>query len=277
MKKILFLLLVFGFYISCESSDESEYNEYNPVMKSNFYDGWEVIWEDNFNDSINTNDWSKIPRGKAEWNKHMTNDERCFEIKNGTVILKGIKNNLVPSDPMPYLTGGIYTKGKRTIKYGMIEIRAKFNRVQGAWPAIWLLSNERKWPDGGEIDIVETANLDDIIHQSVHSYYTIYSGKTEPTKTLGTPVIDKTKFNIYGAIIKKDSIIFTINGVNTFVYPKIDGDQQFPFGDEKYLLLDMQIGGGSGGNIINDLHLPSEMTIDWVRFYQRNEDKLDSN
>ena len=42
--------------------------------------------------------------------------------------------------------------------YGYYEIRAKLPAETGAWPAIWLLGQDRRssgWPDTGEIDLVE--------------------------------------------------------------------------------------------------------------------------
>jgi beta-glucanase (GH16 family) len=42
-------------------------------------------------------------------------------------------------------------------KYGVFEMRAKLPLGRGTWPAFWMLANTvpLKWPDDGEIDILE--------------------------------------------------------------------------------------------------------------------------
>ena len=121
---------------------------------------YELIWEDNFNETtFDTCCWSKIPRGSADWNRHMSDDDRLYEVKDGNLVLHGIHNNgAVPLDTARYLTGGLYTKGKVNVKYGKVEICARLGCAQGAWPAIWMLPEEAQWPNGGEIDIMEQPN-----------------------------------------------------------------------------------------------------------------------
>ncbi|KIY71336.1 glycoside hydrolase family 16 protein [Cylindrobasidium torrendii FP15055 ss-10] len=59
----------------------------------------------------------------------------------------------------PVKSARLTTKGKKTIKYGKVEVRAKLPRGDWLWPAIWMLPNSDdpygKWPIGGEIDIME--------------------------------------------------------------------------------------------------------------------------
>ena len=38
--------------------------------------------------------------------------------------------------------------------YGRFEMRARIDTRAGLWPAFWLLGNG-KWPEGGEIDVME--------------------------------------------------------------------------------------------------------------------------
>ncbi|KAG2148227.1 glycoside hydrolase family 16 protein [Suillus bovinus] len=71
----------------------------------------------------------------------------------------------------PVMSGRLNTRGKRTIKYGRVEVRAKLPQGDWLWPAIWMLpqgnstnSNSSTnqgtgvygpWPVSGEIDIME--------------------------------------------------------------------------------------------------------------------------
>ncbi|KIK95205.1 glycoside hydrolase family 16 protein [Paxillus rubicundulus Ve08.2h10] len=65
----------------------------------------------------------------------------------------------------PVMSGRINTRGKKSIKYGKIEVRAKLPQGDWLWPAIWLLpeGNDSSpttgvyggWPVSGEIDLLE--------------------------------------------------------------------------------------------------------------------------
>ena len=75
--------------------------------------GYTLVWEENFDDSTKLVDnWSKIPRGGSDWNNYMSDYDGLFEVRSGNLILKGIKNTVLPEDSVPYLTGGVYTKDK---------------------------------------------------------------------------------------------------------------------------------------------------------------------
>ena len=231
---------------------------------------YELFWEENFNGpTINEKYWSKIPRGESEWNKHMSDEPSLYEVRNGNLILKGkINENIVPDDPSPYITAGVFTKGKKTLTYGKVEVKAKLQGAQGAWPAIWMLPEKGRWPDGGEIDIMERLNHDSIAYQTVHSYYT-YVLKEENNPPHGsTGCINPDEYNVYAVEILPDSLVFSINGIHTFTYPRIETSQkgQYPFGTPFYLLIDMQMEGNWVGKV-NPEDFPAEMEIDWVKMY----------
>jgi beta-glucanase (GH16 family) len=229
-----------------------------------------LTWKENFNlpNGFDTSRWSKIPRGLSDWDRNMSDFDSCYAMRDGKLILRGIINNSVPKDTARYITGGVYTKDKVTFGFGRLEIRAKLNGARGAWPAFWLLSQGMKWPDGGEIDIMERLNSDSIAYQTVHSHYTSNLKMKQP-KPGATGRINPNDFNTYAIEIHPDSLVFFINKKKTFTYPSIatNKEGQFPFKKYKYyLLLDMQLGGSWVGKVYQE-DLPVEMEIDWVRFY----------
>ena len=234
--------------------------------------GYKVIWEENFEDSTKLEkNWTKIPRGKSDWNIYMSDYDGLYKITNGNLILKGIKNTVLPNDEAPYLTGGVFTKDKITFDQGRIEIKAKLIGARGAWPAIWLLPENEEWPAGGEIDIMERLNADNYIYQTVHSDYTDKQGIKDNPKSGIVAHIKPDNYNVYAVELFSDSIQFFVNNIHTFTYPRIETDKegQFPYGDKKfYLLIDMQLGGNWAGNV-NEQDLPSQMHIDWVRYLKK--------
>jgi len=230
-----------------------------------------LSWQEEFNQkySFDSTKWTKIPRGGSDWNRHMSNIDSCYAMRNGKLVLRGLKNTDLAKDTSRYLTGGVYTKDKVVFGYGRLEISAKLNGAKGAWPAFWMLAENSKWPDGGEIDIMERLNHDSIIYQTIHSYYTLSLKIKNNPKSSTTAKIAPDRFNTYAVEKYPDSLVFYVNKQKTFTYPRISTTAigQFPFANTKhYVLLDMQLGGNWVGKIA-DADLPTEMEIDWVRFY----------
>ena len=239
---------------------------------------WVLVWEDNFDTDgvIDETIWSKIPRGQSDWNNYMSDHEPLYDVKDGHLILRGMVTPGLAGDTVPFITGGIYTKNKKGFHRGRLEIRAKLGNAQGAWPAFWLLPfDNTPWPYGGELDIMERLNGEDIAYQTVHSHYTYNLRQEEPRQGFTAP-IRNNEYNTYGIELHADSVVFFVNGNRTFHYPRIEteltwgsaeGDGQFPFDRPFFLLLDMQLGGSWVGKV-NPNDLPVEMHIDWVRFYE---------
>lgn len=232
---------------------------------------WKLSWQEDFNgNSLDTTKWSKISRGGSDWDRHMSFGDSLYEVKDGKLILRGMVNHN-PQDTAPVVTGGVFTKDKFAQKYGRVEVSAKLQSAQGAWPAIWMLPEEGKWPDAGEIDIMEHLNFDTIAYQTVHSYYTfVLKNENPPKGSIGA--IKMNDYNTYRVDWYPDSVVFFINDNRTFAYPKIETTEkgQWPFNTPYYLLIDMQLGGSWVGPF-DKAQLPVEMEIDWVKFYELPE------
>lgn len=234
---------------------------------------WRLVWEEEFEgETLDETVWSRIPRGKPDWQNTQSSDDRCYAMRDGMLVLRGIVNDDREADTAAYLTGGVWTSGKHAFEGGRIEVRARLHGARGAWPAIWLLPFETEkymWPEGGEIDIMERLNHDSIAYQTVHSHYTYTLGIENDPRHGSTMAIDPDDFNVYGVDMWPDSVVFRINGRRHFAYPRIETDKpgQFPFDIPQYLLIDMQLGGQWVGRV-DPAELPVEMEVDWVRHYR---------
>lgn len=113
----------------------------NKTNKSNKY---KLVWQEDFKgSSFDAKSWSKIPRDRPDWKRHMSYDDRLYEVKDGKLILYGVNNDgtyqydlngdgKLEADTARFVTGGLYTKHKKTIEYGKVEVRAKLGQAQGA-------------------------------------------------------------------------------------------------------------------------------------------------
>ena len=171
-----------------------------------------LAWEENFDGTtLDENVWSRTSRGRADWNDTQSQAPGLLEVREGLLILKGLKNPhpvkpedlpdgriSVEADTAEYLTAGVVTADKHLFPAeGRVEIRAKLVGAQGAWPAIWLLPDARNggWPKGGEIDIMERLNHDGFVYQTVHSSYSLSGHENEPPH-YGTHAINPDDFNV---------------------------------------------------------------------------------
>lgn len=235
---------------------------------------WRLAWHEEFSGKSfpDTACWSKIERGRSDWNNYMSGYDGCYSMRGGKIALRGMAVPNAESDTAAYITGGITTKGKKTFRDGLIEVRAKLQGARGAWPAIWMLPENTPWPYGGEIDIMERLNSDSIAYQTLHTYYTHHLGLKDDPLSHSVGAIDPDGYNTYSAVLGEDSVSLYINGRLTLAYPRIKTNfrGQFPFDRPYYLLIDMQLGGNWVGEV-DPAGLPVEMLIDHVRFFQKKE------
>jgi len=235
--------------------------------------GWKLVWHDEFSDAkLNDTFWSRCKRGKSDWNNTMSPREDLLDIKDGILSLKAIQNPDRSKDKSPYLTAGLLSKGKYSFTYGKVQVRAKLQGAKGAWPAIWMLGEQGKYPVNGEIDLMERLNFEDQAYQTLHSVYT-KRDKTGTPKKSKRSAIDPEGWNTYGCEWDADKIVLTINNKPTHTYPRVPklGKDQWPFDKPFYFLLTMQVGGGwvNGKGPTNAEHYPADMKIDWIRVYQK--------
>ncbi len=190
-------------------------------------------------------------------------------VENGQLIIEAHREAWEGKE---YTSARLVTRGKAEWQYGRIEVKARIPEGLGTWPAIWLLANTQpfKWPDDGEIDIMEHVGFNPgYIHGSVHckSYY--HSIGTQKTDTTFVPDFANS-FHVYALEWTKDSIHTEVDGKSYFSFGnEKTGYATWPFDNKMYLLLNIAVGGNWGGaKGVDSTIWPRKMEVDYVRVYE---------
>jgi beta-glucanase (GH16 family) len=249
-----------------------------------------LVWADEFNykglpDNTKWNYESGFVRNQEPQYYTVKRLENC-RVENGMLIIEAKKEQYPNAAYQPgsekwdqkekfahYTSASLITKGKKEWKYGRMEIRAKVPSGLGTWPAFWMLGTDRgpvKWPNCGEIDIMEFLGRDSTrVHGTVH-----YADSTGTYRHQGEePVVGKPAdgFHIYAIEWNDKQIAFYYDSLKYFVFdykntPYPSGQM---FQKKYYLLLNLALGHpGAWAGPLDDGALPSKYFIDYVRVYQ---------
>ena len=251
--------------------------KYGPAV----YDGYELSWSDEFNGTgaPDASNWD-YELGYVRNNEAQNYTRDNAVMKDGALVITGKKEQ-----DGTYTSSSIVTKGQRHFLYGRYEFRARIPTSGGAWPVMWMMGTNYTWPNGGEIDILE--------------YYcgTVLCnwcwGGNDPNNMYSqswnakrTPLTDFTnvdpdwvnKFHVWRMDWTEERCDVYVDGVwingqdlSQTLNPNDYGEGTAgisPFRKPQYILLDIAMGGNSGGTI-DDAALPMVMEVDYVRCYKR--------
>ncbi|QIL38340.1 family 16 glycosylhydrolase [Pedobacter sp. HDW13] len=223
------------------------------------------MWGDEFNSSgsFNASNWAYAQNDGSPWSSYLISNPN-YAYQDGSNLVLRMDNATVAGNSQPYHAGGVTSRGKINLKYGRIEVRAKMKEGQGSWPAIWLLPEPATQhgpnPDGGEIDLMEHVNNENVVWHSLHR------NNGSSSTSYGHV---KNDYNIYRLDWTPTSIKMYTNNVLAYTYNKtVGGDwRQWPFDRPFYIILNQSGGLGWPGPITNS-QLPFTMHVDYIRVYK---------
>jgi beta-glucanase (GH16 family) len=239
---------------------------------------WTMIYRDEFDyeGQPDPAKWTIDPRPKgwinSEQQVYTDPSHDNARVRNGNLVITGKKDFPTGDPAAPYSSARVISLGKMQFLYGKAEMRAKLPRARGSWPAFWLMPTTNaygNWPKSGEVDILE--HVGNNFGKAMCAVHTENKNWTNGGNLGGNqmmPDVD-TVYHVYGVEWSPDSLRFTHDGVGfyTYVNPHTDW-KDWPFDKPFYVILNIAMGGGMGGQIV-DADWPDSMLVDYVHISQK--------
>lgn len=237
---------------------------------------WELVWSDEFNGSgaVDEKKWKAV-QGAGGWGnqelQYYTNRRENMRVENGFLVIEAQKENFKGSR---YTSARLNSMTK--FLYGRFEIRAKLPVGRGTWPAIWMMPfdggrrNGGKWPDNGEIDIMEHVGFDHgVIHASLHTKSYNWMAGTQKTGQILVGDLG-AEFHTYVLEWSEERMEMFIDGQKYYSYVNPHKtENEWPFDQPFYFILNVAVGGHWGGREgVDDQIFPQKMLVDYVRVYR---------
>ncbi len=242
------------------------------------YPGYTQVWADDFNGpSIDQSVWAHqngdgCPNlcgwGNNELEYYTSSPSNLF-FQDGKMIIEARKENF---GGRSYTSSKILTMGKKTFKFGRIDIRAKLPKGKGIWPAFWMMPQNNVfggWPRSGEIDMMELVG-----HEPNKTYGTLHfgpgPGSTQINRgyTLPTGTFND-EFHVFSLEWKQDQIKWFVDGNLFSTVNKADlGANNYPFNEDFYFIINLAVGGNWPGNPDATTVFPQWLIVDYMRYYQ---------
>lgn len=191
--------------------------------------------------------------------------------KHGALVIKAIYHPGYTSKEQKkydFLSGRINTRKKMEFTYGTASARMKIASGAGLWPAFWALG-EGRWPDCGEIDMMETVGDSSWISNALHGPN--YFGNTPLAYRYFLPNKENVdQWHIYSVDWTPDKLVFKTDGVVTYTVTKamVEKYGRWAFDNPKFIILNFALGGGYP-NGVNKITSPyngiSQATVDKIK------------
>jgi len=274
--RLLFFFIVFASICCSHSSSSNQSPPSNPPPNPPAATQWQQVWGDEFNytglpDSTKWNyDVGGNGWGNNELEFYTEKRSENARVENGNLVIEARKESW---QGMNYTSARLLTKNKGDWQYGKVEVRARLPRGRGTWPAIWMLGSTTplKWPDDGEIDIMEHVGFDQgVIHGTIHCKKYNWVSGTQKTATI-TVADCSDSFHVYTVEWDNNVISLFVDSTRYFTFSNEgSGYDAWPFGNRMFLILNIAVGGNWGGQQgVDNTIWPQKMEIDYVRVWQK--------
>ena len=180
-----------------------------------------------------------------------------------------------------YTSSSLMTKGLHSWTMGRFVMKAKIPYGEGMWPAYWAVGDKGEWPSSGEIDIMEYYRnkiLANVAWGTAERWKAKWDGVSVATEDLGGDSwLDE--YHVWRMDWDTESIRLYVDDrlmnvtklADTFNANAAWGPKN-PFHHPQYIIVNLALGGTNGGDV-EKARLPAQYVIDYIRVYQRDEDR----
>ncbi len=245
--------------------------------------GARLVWHDEFDGTkLDTRKWQyDTARNKQGWfngelEYYSADRPLNLRVSGGFLTIEARHEKLDPKlfpdwGGQEYTSAKIFSKGPGWT-YGFYEIRAKLPCARGTWPAIWMLPVEmKKWPDDGEIDIMEQVGAEpNLIYSSLHTKLFNHLLNTQRSAQKLVPT-SCSAFHVYQLDWRPDAITIGVDGhgILKVLNNAPGGKGAWPYFTPFKMILNLAIGGAwAAAKGIDNAAMPQRMEVDYVRVWQ---------
>ncbi|GKZ00939.1 hypothetical protein MPSEU_001045400 [Mayamaea pseudoterrestris] len=236
-----------------------------------------LMWQDEFNgNAVDTANWGYqngdgcdiglCGWGNAEWQKYQSENA---VVSDGKLTIEARNDNGV------YTSARLSSKGLKDFRYGYVEASIQIPQGNGMWPAFWALSTDEsygKWPQSGEIDVMENVGREaGVVHGTIH-YGDLWPNNSNTGTQIQLPNDDTfySQYHNYAVYWEEDRIRWFLDGAQYSEKTPDDTDpHNWPFNERFYLLLNLAVGGNWPGSPDSSTVFPQQMNVDFVRIYNK--------
>jgi hypothetical protein len=241
------------------------------------YDGYSLMWQDEFNsNAVDTDNWVfENGTGCPNLCGWGNNELQYYRKENawvdgGVLTIEARKENYLGS---LYTSTRMKTQGKKSFRYGRVDIRALMPVGQGLWPALWMLGNNITtvgWPRCGEIDIMEMVGgngRENTTHGTLH-WDNNGHAYTGGSFTLSQGNFNQ-KYHVFSIVWDETAIRWLVDNVQ-FHQINITPAHMNEFHEEFFFIFNVAVGGNWPGNPNQSTIFPQQMKVDYIRVFQKN-------
>jgi len=166
--------------------------------------GFTQVLADDFSQGYRTSNWGSPFDGGTYWNG-------AFEWNAGDVNVRdgALQVTMTEQRNGTWTAGGFNSfMAGRTITYGTVEFDARVEEAQGTMAAVLMWPASDRWPQDGEIDILETPGQD-----VMHTLHWDGGGGNDAYSAVRNQAFDETQWHRYRMTWLPDELTIEVDGV----------------------------------------------------------------